>query len=30
MSFLKGADRVIQVMEHVPASLKIVRHIENA
>jgi transposase len=29
MSFLKGADRVIQVMEHVPASVKIVRHIEK-
>ena len=29
MSFLKGADRVIQVMEHVPASVKIVRHVEK-
>jgi transposase len=29
MSFLKAADRVVQVMEHVPASVKIVRHIEK-
>ncbi len=29
MSFLKAADKVVQVMEHVPASVKIVRHIEK-
>jgi transposase len=29
MSFLKAADRVVQVMEHVPASVKIVRHVEK-
>lgn len=28
-SFLKAADKVVQVMEHVPASVKIVRHIEK-
>lgn len=28
-SFLKAADRVVQVMEHVPASIKIVRHVEK-
>jgi transposase len=28
-SFLKAADKVTQVMEHVPASMKIVRHIEK-
>jgi len=28
-SFLKAADRVIQVLEHVPASVKIVRHVEK-
>ncbi|MQX91854.1 IS66 family transposase [Sinorhizobium meliloti] len=28
-SFLKAADKVVQVMEHVPASLKIVRHIKK-
>ena len=27
--FLKAADRVVQVMEHVPASMKVVRHIEK-
>lgn len=26
-SFLKAPDRVIQVLEHVPASVKIVRHV---
>ncbi|ASV87456.1 transposase C of IS166 homeodomain protein [Ochrobactrum quorumnocens] len=29
MSFLKAADKVVQVMEHVPASVKIVRHVEK-
>lgn len=29
ISFLKAADRVVQVMEHVPASVKIVRHVEK-
>lgn len=29
MSFLKAPDKVVQVMEHVPASVKIVRHIEK-
>lgn len=29
MSFRKAADNVVQVMEHVPASAKIVRHIEK-
>ncbi|MBP2484402.1 MULTISPECIES: IS66 family transposase [Rhizobium] len=28
-SFLKAADRVVQVLEHVPASVKIVRHVEK-
>ncbi|WP_234837194.1 IS66 family transposase [Sinorhizobium meliloti] len=28
-SFLRAADKVVQVMEHVPASVKIVRHIEK-
>lgn len=28
-SFLKAADKVVQVMEHVPASVKIVRHVEK-
>ena len=28
-SFLKAADKITQVMEHVPASVKIVRHIEK-
>ncbi len=28
-SFLKAADKITQVMEHVPASMKIVRHIEK-
>jgi transposase len=28
-SFLKAADKVTQVLEHVPASMKIVRHIEK-
>lgn len=28
-SFLKAADRIVEVMEHVPASVKIVRHIEK-
>jgi transposase len=28
-SFLKAADKVVQVMEHVPASIKIVRHVEK-
>lgn len=26
-SFLKAADKVVQVMEHVPASVKVVRHV---
>lgn len=29
ISFLKAADRVVQVMEHVPAPVKIVRHVEK-
>ncbi|WP_034885863.1 IS66 family transposase [Ensifer aridi] len=29
MSFLKAADKVVEVMEHVPASVKIVRHVEK-
>jgi transposase len=28
-SFLKAPDRVVQVLEHVPASVKIVRHVEK-
>ena len=28
-AFLKAADKITQVMEHVPASMKIVRHIEK-
>jgi transposase len=28
-SFLKAADKVVQLMEHVPASVKIVRHVEK-
>lgn len=28
-SFLKSPDRVVQVLEHVPASVKIVRHVEK-
>lgn len=28
-SFLKAADRVVEVMEHVPESVKIVRHVEK-
>ena len=28
-SFLKALDRVVQVLEHVPASVKIVRHVEK-
>ncbi|MFP1132670.1 IS66 family transposase [Asticcacaulis sp. W401b] len=28
-SFLKAADKVVDVMEHVPASVKVVRHIEK-
>ncbi|WP_342626490.1 IS66 family transposase [Asticcacaulis excentricus] len=28
-SFLKAADKVVEVMEHVPASVKVVRHIEK-
>lgn len=28
-SFLKAPDKVVQVMEHVPASVKIVRHVEK-
>ncbi len=28
-SFLKAADKVVQVMEHVPASVKVVRHVEK-
>lgn len=28
-SFLKAADRVVQVLEHVPAAVKIVRHVEK-
>lgn len=28
-SFLKAADKVVQVLEHVPASVKIVRHVEK-
>ncbi|WP_160012620.1 IS66 family transposase [Rhizobium sp. 18055] len=28
-SFLKAADRVVEVLEHVPASVRIVRHVEK-
>lgn len=28
-SFLKAADKVVQILEHVPASVKIVRHVEK-
>ena len=28
-SFLKSADRIVQVMDYVPASIKVVRHIEQ-